>query len=110
MAKTQTQSHYTARVTTALSALVILIFIGMVGFHHFEGWNWTQSFYFTVTTLTTIGYGDLHPTTDASRLFTSFFILAGVGIAVSALGVLGATYLEHRALDVTKRIQKKRSR
>jgi voltage-gated potassium channel len=99
--------HYTARVATALSALVFLIIVGMVGFRHFEGWNWTQSFYFTVSTLATIGYGDLHPTTDASRLFTSFYILAGVGVAVTSLGILGTAYLEQRTQNMLKRSYRK---
>lgn len=88
--------HYRTRVTVALTAVVFLIVVGMIGYHNLEGWNWIQSFYFTVATLTTVGYGDLHPTTDASRLFTGGFILIGVAVSLTALGVLGAAYLEHR--------------
>ena len=99
--------HYTARVATAISALIILIIVGMIGFRHFEGWNWTQSFYFTVSTLATIGYGDLHPTTDASRLFAALYILAGVGVAVTSLGILGAAYLGQRARKMTERMRQR---
>jgi hypothetical protein len=76
------------------SALGMLLFVGTVTYHYLEDWNWSQSFYFTVCTLTTIGYGDLTPTTDTSRLFTAFFALAGVGVAFGSFGALGSIYLK----------------
>lgn len=74
----------------ALSSVVAL---GTVVYHQIEGWSWSTSFYFTVCTLTTIGYGDVVPTTDSSRLFTAFFALAGVSIALASFGIIGASYL-----------------
>lgn len=74
----------------ALSSVVAL---GTVVYHQIEGWSWTTSFYFTVCTLTTVGYGDVVPTTDTSRLFTAFFALAGVSIALASFGIIGANYL-----------------
>jgi len=100
-----TNPRYSARVSAALSALVLLIIIGMVGFRHFEHWNWTKAFYFTVTTLTTVGYGDLHPTSDASRLFAAVFILVGVGVAVASLGILGAAYIDQRSRRILDRLR-----
>lgn len=100
---TSSHSHYGARISAAISALLFFLLLGTMVFHRLEGWNWTKSFYFTVTTLATVGYGDLHPTTDTSRLFTSFFILAGVGVTVTALGVIGAAYLEQRAERIVER-------
>ena len=95
--------HFGARVTASISALVTLVIIGMVGFHHFEHWNWIESFYFTVTTLTTVAYGDLHPTTDGSRLFAAIFVLLSVGVALTALTTLGTAYLERRTSRLSKR-------
>ncbi len=80
----------------ATTSVALLIAIGTTAFHALEDWTWIQSFYFTVVTLTTVGYGDLHPTSDGSRLFTALFVLAGVAITVSALGVIGTTYLSKR--------------
>lgn len=94
------KTHHLARKAAALSALFLLIIIGTLAYHWLEGWSWIQSFYFTVTTLATVGYGDLHPTTDASQLFTAVFILAGVSIAVAALGIIGSSYLEKRAKNI----------
>jgi voltage-gated potassium channel Kch len=80
-------------IIVTVSALVSLIVLGTVAYHYLEKWSWVSSFYFTVCTLTTIGYGDLVPTTDTSRLFTAFFALAGVTIAFTSLSALGAIYL-----------------
>lgn len=93
-------------VLSAVITILSLIGIGTIVYHYLEKWNWVQSFYFSVVTLTTVGYGDLHPTTDASRLFTALFILSGVSVALAALGVVGAHKLEKRE----KRILGRRER
>ena len=51
-------------------------------------WTFVDSIYFSITTITTVGYGDLHPTTPLSRLFTSIFALVGVIGVGMALGVV----------------------
>lgn len=63
----------------AVSALTIIA-IGTVFYTLVEGWTPVQSLYFCVVTLATVGYGDLHPTTELSQLFTIGYILAGIGI------------------------------
>ncbi len=85
-----------SEVRMALLALSVMITIGTVAYHQIEGWNWVTSFYFTVATLTTVGYGDIYPTTDLSRLFTACFALAGVTIALASIGIIGSTYLKKR--------------
>jgi len=58
-----------------LLILVIIILIGGTMFYHYlENWRWFDSLYFCVITLTTIGYGDLIPKTDISKLFTIIYI------------------------------------
>lgn len=94
--------HTLARIAAAISALLLLIIIGTLAFHRLEHWTWIQSFYFTVSTLATVGYGDLHPTSDGTRLFAALFILVGVGVAVAALGILGSGYLNYRAQQIVK--------
>jgi len=69
----------------------ITLLIGALFYHKAEGWSWLDSFYFTVVTLTTIGYGDLAPKTPAGKIFTMFYILLGLGV----LAVFISTVAEH---------------
>lgn len=80
-------------IVSAILAMMILIGFGTWAFHVLEGWTWGRSFYFSVATLTTVGYGDVHPTTDGTRIFTAFFILIGVGVVIAAITSIGARYL-----------------
>jgi voltage-gated potassium channel len=70
-------------------ALVALVLIGMAGFHFLEGWTWFEGFYMVLTTITTIGYGEVHPLSHTGRIFNSFVIIAGVGLVLLFFG--GAT-------------------
>ncbi len=63
----------------AIGALSLLV-VGTVVYHYLEGWSWVDSFYFCTVAVTTVGFGDLHPTSDASKLFTVFYIFAGISL------------------------------
>lgn len=60
--------------------VLILLAIGTTFYHTIEGWSWVDSFYFSVITLSTVGYGDFSPATVAGKLFTTLYILMGLGV------------------------------
>lgn len=64
-----------------LVALLILAVMatGTTGYVLIERWSWFDAFYMTVTTITTVGYQEVHPLSTAGRVFTIFIILGGVG-------------------------------
>lgn len=68
----------------AVSALVLLA-AGTVGFRLLEDWSWVDSLYYSVIAVTTVGFGDLTPTTDASKLFTVAYVLSGLSIITTYL-------------------------
>jgi hypothetical protein len=90
------------RAFAAVSSFFILIVAGTIFYHYQEGWNYINSFYFSITTLTTTGYGDLYPTKDITKLFTAFYLLIGVGTAVYALNILAKYYINIR-MQISKR-------
>ena len=63
----------------------IVVGSGTVFYHFAEDWGWIDSIYFTVITLTTVGYGDLAPTGPLAKLFTVMLILMGIGLLVSLI-------------------------
>ncbi len=62
-----------------LAVLAVVVATGTVGYHFLEGWPWLDAFYMTLITLTTVGFGEVHPLTDAGRLFTAALLVVGVG-------------------------------
>jgi voltage-gated potassium channel len=72
-----------------LLALVIsLLLSGTVFFTLVEGWSVLDSIYFSVTTLTTVGFGDPAPATAAGKIFTMLYIFVGLGVIGGFINVL----------------------
>lgn len=71
----------------AVSAITIIL-LGTVIYTVLEGWSPVDALYFSVVTLATVGFGDLHPTTEAAKLFTVAYILSGLGIIAAFLSEL----------------------
>ncbi|MCP3910760.1 MAG: two pore domain potassium channel family protein [Actinomycetia bacterium] len=62
-----------------------MIGIGTVVYRYVEDWSWVDSLYFSVITLTIVGYGDLVPTSSASKLFTVVYIVTGISLLGAAV-------------------------
>ena len=85
--------------TRGLSILTMILVQGGAMFYHWaENLSWVDSYYLTVMTLTTVGYGDVAPQTAGGRIFTTFYVLLGVGIVV-ALVTSTATHAVEAAND-----------
>ncbi len=74
--------HYPIALVKAIGAILLVVVLGTVGYMLVEGWPLLDSFYMTVITLTTIGFGEVHPLSDAGRMLT-------VGVIVCGLGLVG---------------------
>ena len=66
-----------------LGSVAVLLAVGTIVYSILEGWSLLDSLYFSVVTLATVGYGDLHPTTDIAKIFTIGYILTGIGIVAA---------------------------
>ena len=71
----------------ALAVFVVLV-VGVVFYSLAEGWSLADSLYFTVIALSTIGFGDLAPTTEFSRVFTVLYAIVGVGLIGTLLNLV----------------------
>ena len=86
-------------------ALVILAVhvVGTLGYVLIEGWSAWDAFYMTVITVTTVGYGEVHPMSQAGRAFTVFVLLTGVGAFFSAFTIFMASLAEGGFLERRER-------
>ena len=84
------------RLAIAIMVLLIILFMGTLGFHYLEGWTFLESLYATVVTLSTVGYGDFIPHSSGGMLFTIFLIIVGVGTMLYTVGLITETMLEGR--------------
>ena len=94
------EQKISALVTIGLVLIVVLG--GATFYHNQEKWSWVDSFYFSTTTLTTIGFGDLHPTTDSSKIFTIFYVLVGVSVVLYMFSTIIIGYFEGHKKIITK--------
>lgn len=62
--------------------VVVILLAGTIVYHVLEGWSYLDSLFFSVTTLTTVGYGgeDLIPHSPISKIFTMIYIFIGLGV------------------------------
>jgi hypothetical protein len=82
----------------SLVVLVIVTLLGGTVFYSLEeGWSVVDAFYFSVTTLTTVGLGDLAPQTTLGKLFTVVYIFAGIGIILGFIDTVAKETLSQQA-------------
>lgn len=69
-----------SRGIVLLATLVLIIAGGTAFFRHVEGWSWLDAYFFTVVTLSTVGYGSLVPITALGKIGTTVMIFLGLGV------------------------------
>ena len=70
-----------------------LLLSGTIFYAYHEDWSYVDAFYFCVMTMTTIGFGDLTPTTDLSKVFTVLYAFLTIGIFVSLAAKLATALI-----------------
>lgn len=83
----------------ALASALMLIAAATVFYHFEEDWSWVDSFYFSSVAVTTVGFGDLSPTTDTSKLVTVGYIFTGISLIGAVLNQRLKRHTRHRAAN-----------
>ena len=80
-------------------AISVALGIGTIGFSVIEGWPPFDAFYMTLMTLTTVGYGEVHPLSHSGRVFAAFVMLGGVATVFLSIAVVGDALLRLELVD-----------
>lgn len=90
------QSQQAQELLLSLAAILFLILFGTLGYILIEEWNLFDSLYMTIMTMTTVGYGEVHPLSFYGRIFTIILMLLGVGLAMLVLTTTARVLLERQ--------------
>ena len=81
---------------------VMTMLVGTLGYVMIDGFSVLDALYQTGITITTVGYGEIAPVSNAGRLFTITLIVAGFAIFSSAVGILVAELSRGTIIEVLK--------
>lgn len=90
---------YDARARGLLLFAASMIALSTVTFWLLEGWSLLDAAFFSVVTISTVGYGELVPQTVAGKLFAMFYILVGLGVFVAAASAVAEALMRRREQD-----------
>merc|ERR1712137_389350 len=100
--------------TVVISLLVSIVYLlgGMIIFYlcqmnqaEEDQWSMLDCLYFSVVTVSTVGYGDLTPTTSLGRWFAIFYMLVGIGLVGLALGIVGGFLMARQEALLMKAVE-----
>ncbi len=93
----------------SLGLLWLVFFAGVLGFKFLFDYEWIDAAYMTVITITTVGFGELHPLSPSEKIFTSIFILSSIFIVGYAIKVITEYILSQNNIGNLrqKKVQKK---
>ncbi|MDO7628773.1 MAG: potassium channel family protein, partial [Flavobacteriaceae bacterium] len=79
---------FRSKIYIALSLVLLVSLVGVLGFRTLSDYSWVDAVYMTVITMTTVGFSEVSPLDDASKVFTIFLIISSVFIFAFALSVV----------------------
>ena len=93
-------------VTLFFIVTLVLIFITSAGIYFFENEAQPEAFksvfhsaWWSIVTLTTVGYGDVYPITLGGKIFTFFVLMIGVGLVTVPAGLVATALSKARELE-----------
>ncbi|MCR3760604.1 potassium channel family protein [Clostridium felsineum] len=97
----KSKKHFTKFVKTnnfqyALYTTVFVLILGTIGIHFIEGLSYNNALWWSFVTITTVGYGDISPSTTLGRILASILMLVGIGFLSMLTGTISTFFLRKK--------------
>ena len=79
---------FRSKFYTAITMLIVLLMIGVLGYRYISDYSWINAFYMTVITVTTVGFAEVNPLDTESKIFTIFLILTSIVVVGYAISII----------------------
>ncbi len=96
-------SRGSLKIIRGVIMLVMVVFIGTLGYMVIDKWQFLDALYMTVITITTVGYGEIRHVSEPGRIFTIFIIFLGMGILAYTLGMVAQAMVEFQVRSILGR-------
>jgi len=93
---------FRSRLSIALFMLIIVLFVGVLGYRYLSDYEWIDAIYMTVITITTVGFAEVNPLDTPSKIFTIFLILTSVVIVGYAITIITEFILSRNSFETLK--------
>ena len=101
--------HPLTRFRLPAALLAVMIVYGISGYMVIERWNFPDSFFMTIITISTVGYLEVHQLSRAGELFTATLIIAGVGTMLYGFGVFAQVLTDNAFIAYRRQQQLQRA-
>lgn len=91
------------RFKFSIIVLILILWIGVIGYMHIEKWNFLDALYMTIIAITTVGFGEVHNLTYNGKIFTILFLISSVGTTMYLIGTLSQIVIEGQIRSVLGR-------
>ena len=95
-------TFFRTKIYTAIFLLLVILFVGVIGYMFLSNYSFIDALYMTVITMTTVGFGEVVPLDEKARVFTIFLILASIVIVGYALSVITEYILSKNNIEELK--------
>jgi len=88
------------RLKIYLSIFTVLLFTGISGFMILEDMSFINAIYFSIVTMATVGYGDIHPQTEIGKILVLIIIIGGVGTFLGIIASITDLFVNRREEEI----------